>query len=108
MKTQEKSRSQHIREYLLSVSPSQRGPTAVVQALKEKGISVTVHHVGMVKLGLRGKSVMKRKANSSGRSGRPVVENSGLLIARDLLKSCDDNLDCAWRNLQMVAKLLNG
>jgi hypothetical protein len=108
MKTEEKSRSQHIREYLLSVKPSQRGPTAVVQALKEKGISVTVNHVGMVKLALRGKSVMKRKANGSGRSGRAAMKNSGLIIARDLLKSCDGNLDNAWQNLQIVAKLLKG
>lgn len=59
-------RSDHIREYLIS-NPSNQSPSGVVKALAEKGIKVSVHHVGMVKLGLRGKRVMKRVANRSSR-----------------------------------------
>jgi hypothetical protein len=100
-----KSKTDFIREHLLS--SSDQGPKAVVQALKKKGVDVTIHHVGMVKLKLRGKRVLKRIGNRSGRSGRnPIGIDSKLLIARDLLKSCDNNLVLALRNLKVVAKLV--
>lgn len=72
-------RSDHIREYLIS-NPSNQSPSGVVKALAEKGIKVSVHHVGMVKLGLRGKRVMKRVAN---RSSRVVRSNSNFSHAKE-------------------------
>lgn len=100
------TRTDKIRKYLLSLKPSERSPTAVAKALEKKGIKVTVHHVGMVKLALRGKRVLKRVGNRSGRSGRIKLKNSGLIIARDLLKSCNNDLDLALENIKIVSRLI--
>jgi hypothetical protein len=101
-----KSKTDVIREHLLSSKSFEQSPNAVVQDLKKKGVDVTVHHVGMVKLSIRGKRVLKRIGNRSGRSGR-TKKNSGLFIAKDLLKFCNNNLDLALQNLKVVAKLMN-
>jgi aspartate oxidase len=76
------TKTDFIRKYLAE-NPSNQSPTDVVRALEKKGIKVTVHHVGMVKLQLRGKRVMKRVANRSGRSGRIVRSNSNLSNAKE-------------------------
>lgn len=100
------NKSEIIRKHLLSIKPSERSPTAVSEALKKKGVNVTVHHVGMVKLALRGKRVMKRTPNKSGRSGRSKLGNWSLFIARDLLKSCDNDLELAMHHIKNIAKLM--
>ena len=50
MKT--KTKTDEIRDYLLSLPPTRRGPTAAVKALKTKGVRVTRNHVSVVKSNL--------------------------------------------------------
>lgn len=101
MKTKEKSRSQIIREYLLSLDPSERSPTKVSKALKEKGVDVTVHHVGMVKLYIRRSLEKKTKKN------KQVDNVDSILIAKRLLKHCNQDVSLANKSLEIVSKLLS-
>jgi hypothetical protein len=98
MKAKEKSRSQIIREYLLSLKPSEQSPTKVSEALKEKGVNVTVHHIGMVKLHIRRSLEKKREKNRNFDS---------ILIAKSLLKHCNQNVGLANKSLEIVFKLLS-
>jgi hypothetical protein len=63
------TRTEHIRNYLNSHSLNV-SPQKVVDYLEQEGIKVTIHHVGMVKRSMRGYSIMNRKPNASGKSGR--------------------------------------
>lgn len=103
-----KSRSQKIRDYLIKIkcdpkkrakSNSKDGPTQIVKALEKKGIKVTIHHVGMVKLSLRKKPILiKQNKNKS--------EIKDLIIAKKMLNCCNNDLNLAKRNLEVVSKLL--
>jgi len=100
MKAKEKSRSQIIREYLLSLKPSEQSPTKVSEALKEKGVNVTVHHIGMVKLHIR-RSLEKKREKKKNRNF------DSILIAKSLLKHCNQNVGLANKSLEIVSKLLS-
>lgn len=63
------TRTQHIKNYL-NVHSLNVSPQKVVDYLEQQGIKVTIHHVGMVKRSMRGYSIMNRKPNASGKSGR--------------------------------------
>jgi len=104
------NRSEKIRQYLRSIkcnlnvksNPDSKGsPSQVVKALKKKGVVVTVHHVGMVKLKLRKKSICIRNKKKKD----CAIEK--LSFAKRLLNSCDNNLSLAKINLEVVSKLLN-
>lgn len=47
-----KTKTDEIRDYLLSLPPTRRSPTAVVKSLKAKGVKVTRNHVSVVKSNL--------------------------------------------------------
>jgi hypothetical protein len=100
-----KTRSQHIREHLNKIrcnlhrrasSNHKDGPTQIVKSLKKKGINVTIHHVGMVKLQMRKKSLCnKNKSNYL-----------DIKFAKKLLDVCNNDIDLAKYNLEVVSKLL--
>lgn len=101
------NRSEKIRLYLKSINcnlnvksnPERKdSPSQVVKALRKKGVRVTVHHVGMVKLSLRKKSIVKRKKNFA-------IES--LSFAKKLLNSCNNDFSLAKINLEAVSKLLS-
>lgn len=94
-----KTRTDHIREYLKSAKPSDRGPTAVSKALKRKGIVVTVHHVGMVKLGM----------GLTKRTKKPKAEKFNLKsvsLAKKFLRACDGDISLAKTNLDLISRLM--
>lgn len=57
MKKKAKTKTDAIRSHLLSLPPAKRGPTAIVEALKAKGVKVTRNHVSVVKSTMSRKSV---------------------------------------------------
>ena len=112
MSLEMKNRSQHIRDYLKKIrcKPHRRasanakdGPTQVAKALKKKGIDVTIHHVGMVKLQMRKKSIQNRSISNK----QSKVKIPNLLIAKKLINICNNDLDLAKYNLEAVSKLLS-
>ena len=98
-KLKKKTRSQYIREYLASVKPSERSPTAVSNALKKRGIKVTVNHVCMVKLGMGLTKKRKKKISNS-------FDLQSTIIAKKLLNACKGDLNLAKTNLNLVSRLL--
>jgi hypothetical protein len=107
-----KTRSEHIRDYLKKIrcNPHRRaysnakdGPTQVVKALDKKGIKVTIHHVGMIKLQMRKKSIQNRSISKN----RPNMRISDLIIAKKLINFCNNDLSLARYNLEVVSKLLS-
>ncbi len=52
MKSEKKTKTEAIRDHLLSLPPAQRAPTAVAAALRAKGVKVTRNHVSVVKSAL--------------------------------------------------------
>lgn len=105
----EVSRSQMIRDYLKSVRPSERSPTAVREALKAKGINVSHQLVSQVKSSLknkRKKASKKSSAKVGASKGNKAVWETWIL-ARNLLKSVDGDLVEAKKNLEIISKLLS-
>lgn len=118
----EKSRSQHIREYLESVGSdvnkrselnAKDGPSQVVKALAEKGIKVSVNLVGMVKLSMRKKSIVQKPKWHGKDHKKPkskvlsdTISTKDLLVAKKFLESCNNDLKTAKNNLEVVSKLL--
>lgn len=112
MSREMKNRSQQIRNYLKKIrcNPHRRacpnakdGPTQVVKALKKKGINVTIHHVGMIKLQIRKKSIQNRFVSKN----HSKVRIPDLLLAKKLINICNNDLDLAKYNLETVSKLLS-
>jgi hypothetical protein len=62
MKTKKKTRTDIIREYLMSLPASERKPTAVAEALRARGCRVTRGHVSVVKT-----TMHRRESRSMGR-----------------------------------------
>lgn len=104
----EVSRSQAIRDYLKSARPSERGPKAVCEALKEKGIVVSTGLVSQVKSSLNGKrkkKISSRKSTASSKKNLAGWET--WMLARNLLKSVDGDLVEAKKSLEIISKLLS-
>lgn len=110
MAEKEKSRSQIVREYLLSVKPSDRGPKAVVEALKAKGVTVSQQLVSQVKTTLKKKGSRKGGvsiATRRNKSNRAASSMESWIIAKNLLSSVGGDLAAAKKNLEIVSKLLS-
>ena len=108
-----KTRSEHIRDYLKKIrcnlhrraySNAKDSPTQVVKALGEKGVEVTIHHVGMVKLQMRKKSIQNRSISKNHPNNMTI---SDLIIAKKLIDFCNNDLSLARYNLEAVSKLLS-
>lgn len=103
------SRSQLVRDYLNSVSPKERGPQAVVAALKERGITVSASLVSQVKMTMKTKK--KRKSVKAKTNNKKKIEVDfdvkSCLIAKNLLASVGGDLQAAKKNLEIVSKLLS-
>ncbi len=103
------TKTDHIRDYF-SCHSLDTSPKVVADFLSQKGIQVTIHHVGMVKKSIRGYSKMKRKANSSGKSGRKsknAVVIESLIAAKKLLKLVNGDVNAAKKNIETVYKIIN-
>lgn len=100
------SRSQLIRDYLKTAKPSERGPKAVVEALKAKGVTVTMGLVSQVKA--TSKKKVRRKAASVAAKSRHSRNSQfeAWVIAKNLLGAVGGDLAAAKKNLEIVAKLL--
>lgn len=101
----EVSRSQAIRDYLKSVRPSARGPKAVCEALKEKGIVVSKGLVSQVKSSLNKNKKKSKKSSSTSNKKNSTWET--WMLARNLLKSVDGDLAEAKKNLEIIFKILS-
>jgi hypothetical protein len=112
------NRSQAIREYLNSVKPSDRGPRAVSEALKAKGLSVSPQLVSQVKTSLNKKTSSKKKGRVYDSSFSKKIKKSRpdwfqlesvdtLISAKNLLKSVGGDLNAAKKNLEIISKLLS-
>lgn len=80
--------SEKIREHLKSIKPSDRGPKAVVEALKEKGIKVSPTLVAVIKSRMVGNE-NKTKAKKKKKIARVRTETNmeNLLHAKNFLKA---------------------
>ena len=87
-----KTRSQMIREYLKSLPPSDRNPTAVAVAMKARGVNVTRNLVSVVK------SSMARQASPA---------QDGLMIAKRLLEAVAGDAQRAKEMVEVVARILS-
>lgn len=107
------SRSQAIRDYLKSVKPSERGPRAVSEALKSKGINVTPQLVSQVKNSIKKKTKKNKKhLLEMARTGKAKPKKNTdsfdtWILAKNLLKSVDGDLVAAKKNLEIISKLLS-
>ena len=102
------SRSQLVRDYLNSVSPKERGPQAVVAALKERGITVSASLVSQVKMTMKTKKRKSVKAKTNNKKKIEVdFDVKSCLIAKNLLASVGGDLQAAKKNLEIVSKLLS-
>lgn len=104
MSKAEKSRSELVREYLKSTrSSEQKKPTAVVAALKEKGITVSAGLVSQVKNKI-GKTRRKK-------TNKPVVKKEvsieHLVHAKHLLQAFNGDVKGARTALETVKKLMS-
>lgn len=109
------NRSDKIREYLASAKPSEKGPKAVAEALKAKGINVSTALVSQVKNRLEGKkarrksiktkAVVRRRRNSS--RFDLLGTTAHLVRAKDFLKSFGGDLNKAKVSLDVVSKLIS-
>ena len=108
MTEEKKSRSQMVREYLGSASPDQCGPTAVVKAFKEKGISISSQLVSQIKNGLKNKNKPKKNGVAVAKRSKNGSDNmESWVIAKNLLNSVDGDLSLAKKNLDIVARLMS-
>lgn len=112
----EVSRSQAIRDYLKSARPSERGPKAVCEALKSKGIDVSQSLVSQVKNSIKKKSGRnKKRLLEMARTGKAKPKKNTdfsnafdtWILAKNLLKSVDGDLAEAKKNLEIISKLLS-
>jgi hypothetical protein len=102
------NRSQAIRDYLKSVKPSERGPRAVCEALKAKGVNVSAQLVSQVKNSISGKK--KKRTLSKARNQNAKKPNSNFdtwIFAKNLLNSVGGDLASAKKNLEIISKLLS-
>lgn len=101
-----RTKTDHIRNYFLNHS-LETSPQVASDFLRKKGINVTIHHVGMVKLSIRGYRVLKRKANASGKSGRKPKQNEIqiLLVAKKLLNLSKKDIKIAKKYINIAKKL---
>lgn len=110
------NKSQAIRDYVASVPPSKRGPSAVVEALKSKGIEVSSQLVSQVANRMKKKTrkamkkstkVAKAKAKRTKSAIKAGKEMETWIIAKTLLNSVGGDLAAAKKNLELVARLLS-
>lgn len=99
------SKSELIRRYLSSVGPKERGPKAVSEALKAKGILVTTGLVSAVKA--TSKTKRKKPLSKKDTSANKDQNIQSWMIAKNLLNSVGGDLTIAKKNLEIVAKILN-
>lgn len=103
----EKSRSQLVREYLnLKSSPEQKKPTAVVAALKEKGIAVSTGLVSQVKNKINKTSRRKTRKPAMLTARKKVVSIEHLVHAKHLLQAFNGDIKSARTALETVKKLM--
>lgn len=104
----EVNKSEQIRSYLKSVKPSDRGPTAVAEALKAKGIQVSAGFVSQIKNRMNGKKVTKKKAIKPKRKATTKNMNAhqSLLSAKSFLDSAG-GLAEAKKLLDLVHSLIS-
>lgn len=103
------NKSDKIREYLKSVKPSDRSPTAVAKALKAKGIEVSPAFVSQIKTKINGKKDRKKKAIKSKpkrSKAKAMTPHQSLLNAKDFLNSAG-GLSEAKRLLDLVHNLIS-
>lgn len=106
MAEEKKSRSQMVREYLGSASADQCGPTAVVKAFKEKGITISSQLVSQIKNSMKSKKAKKGGTAVAKRSkGGENMES--WVIAKNLLNSVGGDLNLAKKNLDIVSRLMS-
>lgn len=86
-----KTRSQIVREYLRSLPSGDRSPTAVAEAMKARGVTVTRNLVSVVK-------------SSMARESDPAQD--GLMIAKKLLQAAGD-AQRAKEMVEVVARILS-
>ena len=104
------SRSQAIRDYLRTAKPSDRGPRAVSESLKAKGINVTPQLVSQVKSAISKKKSKTKRTNKASAAKIGKKNWAGWdtwILARNLLKSVDGDLVEAKKNLEIISKLLS-
>ena len=112
------SMSQAIRDYLKSARPSERGPKAVCEALKSKGINVSQSLVSQVKNSInKKKNKNKKRLLEMARSGKARPKSKKTtdfsssfdtwILAKNLLNSVDGDLVQAKKNLEIMSKLLS-
>ena len=100
----EKSRSEIVREYLKSTrSEKAKLPTAVVAALKDKGIQVTPGLVSQIK----NKIGKKRRKKPVSATAKKELSLDNLVYAKNLLKAFDGDIKSARSALEMVKKLMS-
>jgi hypothetical protein len=101
----EKSRSELVREYLRNArSSKQKKPTAVVAALKEKGITVSVGLVSQVKNKI-GKTRRRKTTKPLARKKDVSIEH--LVHAKHLLQAFEGDIKSARAALETVKKLMS-
>lgn len=102
----EKSRSELVREYLKNTRSSKaKKPTAVVAALKEKGISVSTGLVSQVKNKLN-KKIRCRTAKPAS-NNKKTVSIEHLVHAKHLLQAFEGDVKAARSALETVKKLMS-
>lgn len=103
------SRSEQIRDYLKSVKGEARLPTAVVAALKEKGITVSAGLVSQIKSRMDRKK--KRNSRKIARRAAPILANNdsiaNLICAKNLLEAFKGDIKAARSALETVKKLMS-
>lgn len=119
MATESKSKSQEIRDYVSGLTDKKVGPSAIVAALKEKGIVVSSQLVTQVvtrmkdnkaKAKTKAKTSVKTKAKAKAIGGTRFISDFGMetwIIAKNLLASCGGDLTAAKKNLDLVSRLIS-
>jgi len=105
------NRSEKIREYLKSAKPSERGPKAVADALKEKGIKVSPNLVSLVKMKMSGKKKTAKKAARKAikPKSRPKARHDAhahLVLAKNFISSAG-GFEQAKGILELVNNLMS-
>jgi hypothetical protein len=108
-KKTEKSRSEMIRDHVSSASSeAEKSPSAIIEALKAKGISVTKQLVYQVKADMKKKRRrVAGKTAVAARNNNKSFDASSWLFAKNLLHSVGGDLKAAKENLEIVSKILN-
>jgi hypothetical protein len=107
MTEEKKSRSQMVREYLSSAAADQCGPTAVVNAFKEKGISISSQLVSQIKNGLKNKPTAKKGGVAVAKKSKNSSDMESWVIAKNLLNAVGGDLNLAKKNLEIVSRLMS-